>query len=79
LVPRDQQRRFAVCVNLIRRIRDDSDDARKRISRLLDLVLHRAFSGDLTAKWRDAHMEQIHAEMEEQMKLLNQLTEALLC
>ncbi len=42
-------------------------------------LLHRAFSGDLTAKWREARMKELLAEMEQQAKLLNLPKEALLC
>lgn len=38
---------------------------------LHDSVTYRAFSGELTAKWREAHREQLRAEMAEQAKLLN--------
>jgi type I restriction enzyme S subunit len=33
-------------------------------------LLFRAFSSDLTAKWREAHMKELLAEMKEQTKLL---------
>jgi type I restriction enzyme S subunit len=32
--------------------------------------LHRAFTGDLTAKWREAHMKELLAELEAQAKAL---------
>jgi type I restriction enzyme S subunit len=35
------------------------------------ILLHRAFTGDLTAKWREAHMEELLAEMEAQAKALD--------
>ena len=34
------------------------------------VLLHRAFTGDLTAKWRVAHMNELLAEMEQQAKAL---------
>lgn len=34
-------------------------------------LLHHAFTGDLTAKWRGTHMEKLLTEMEEQSKRLN--------
>jgi len=34
-------------------------------------MLQQAFSGQLSAKWRDAHMEDLLAEMEQQARLLN--------
>ncbi len=44
--------------------RNDLDD-------LFSLMLQRAFSGQLTAKWREAHMKELLAEMEQQARLLN--------
>jgi type I restriction enzyme S subunit len=35
------------------------------------LLLQRAFSGQLTAKWREAHIKELLAEMEQQARLLN--------
>jgi type I restriction enzyme S subunit len=37
-----------------------------KLDRLFEVVLHRAFSGDLTAKWREAHMKELLQEMEQQ-------------
>jgi type I restriction enzyme, S subunit len=41
-----------------------------KIDQLFQLLLHRAFSGDLTANWREAHMKELLAEMKEQAKYL---------
>ena len=41
-----------------------------QIDSLFSILLHRAFSGDLTAKWREAHMKEVVAEMEVQAKAL---------
>jgi restriction endonuclease S subunit len=38
---------------------------------VFDLLLQRAFSGQLTAKWRQAHMQELLAEMQEQTRLLD--------
>ncbi len=35
------------------------------------MLLQHAFSGQLTAKWRDAHSKELLAEMEQQARLLN--------
>jgi type I restriction enzyme, S subunit len=43
-----------------------------KIGDLFDTLLHRAFTGDLTAKWREAHMKELLAEIEEQTKVLEQ-------
>ena len=37
---------------------------------LFNNLLHGAFTGDLTAKWREAHMKELLAEMEAQAKAL---------
>ncbi|MEJ5377490.1 MAG: restriction endonuclease subunit S [bacterium] len=34
------------------------------------VLLHRAFTGDLTAKWREAHMKELLQEMEQQARAL---------
>ena len=38
---------------------------------LFNVLLYRAFSGDLTVNWREAHMKELLAEMEIQAKALN--------
>lgn len=45
---------------------DESD-----LDSLFSALLQRAFSGQLTAKWREAHMKELLAEMEQQARLLN--------
>lgn len=42
-----------------------------QISALFELLLQRAFSGQLTAKWRERHMKELLAEMEQQARALN--------
>jgi type I restriction enzyme S subunit len=44
--------------------------AGERLERIYSFLLHSAFSGALTAQWRDAHMKEIVAEMKEQAKYL---------
>ncbi len=61
----------------------DDREKRKLLSsktnELLSLIFHRAFTGRLTIKWREAHMKEVLAEMEQQAKLLNLAKEAELC
>ena len=40
------------------------------IESLFATMLHRAFSGELTAKWRGTHLKELLAEMEQQARLL---------
>jgi type I restriction enzyme S subunit len=41
------------------------------IDKLFELLLQQAFSGQLTAKWRETHMKELLTEMEQQARLLN--------
>jgi type I restriction enzyme S subunit len=41
------------------------------LEHLYENLLHRAFSGNLTATWREAHMKDLLVEMEEQIKELS--------
>lgn len=50
---------------------DQARTASEASERLFDALLQRAFSGQLTAKWRGAHMRELQAEMREQARLLN--------
>lgn len=42
----------------------------EKVLQLFSLLLHRAFTGDLTAKWREAHMKELLGEMKVQAKVL---------
>ncbi len=68
--PRDLQARFAEIAIDLRR---GADVVRKRNARVDDLfcaLLQRAFSGSLTAPWREAHMKELLQEMEQQANAL---------
>lgn len=41
------------------------------MDKLFSTLLHRAFTGDLTAKWREVHMQELLQEMEQQAKALD--------
>lgn len=41
-----------------------------RIQRLFEVLLHRAFTGELTAGWREEHRDQLETEMQEQLEAL---------
>ena len=42
----------------------------EKIEKLYQVILHRAFSGDLTASWREAHIKELLQEMERQSSYL---------
>jgi type I restriction enzyme S subunit len=44
-----------------------------KIEHLFELLLQRAFSGQLTAKWRETHMKELLDEMTQQARVLNLL------
>jgi type I restriction enzyme S subunit len=68
--PIDLQRKFAKAVVHIQEWVHQKDRSRKGIEDLFAVLLHSAFTGDLTAKWREAHMKELLAEMEAQAKAL---------
>lgn len=69
--PRSLQDTFA---NMARAVRDSLSlqvAGGEKLDSLFNVLLHRAFSGQLTAKWREAHMEELLAEMAQQARALN--------
>jgi len=42
-----------------------------KVEQIFSVLLDNAFSGQLTAKWREAHMKELLVEMEQQARLLN--------
>jgi type I restriction enzyme S subunit len=68
--PADVQRRFRNVVEDLRSQRLPTRKVRQRMNELHALLLRRAFSGSLTASWREAHMKELLQEMEKQAKAL---------
>lgn len=69
--PLDQQYLFTnrwkqIRATIPQRIGDQTD-----LDNLFSTLLQSAFSGQLTAKWREAHGKELLAEMEQQARLLN--------
>lgn len=62
---------FAKAVRETRSIRNALSDAADSLDKLFNSMLQRAFSGELTAKWRQAHMQKLLVEMREQARLLD--------
>lgn len=71
LVP-DQhlQESFAEQSRVLEELIEREEHASKQLAKLFDVLLHRAFSGELTAKWREAHMKELLQEMEHQARAL---------
>jgi type I restriction enzyme S subunit len=68
--PKHLQLDFANCVAGNRKLHKQSICAKRQVEQLFSSILHRAFSSDLTARWREAHMEELLAEMEHQARAL---------
>jgi type I restriction enzyme S subunit len=74
VAPKDSQRRFCRMVNDLLVHIEKQKETVGLIDSLFDNLMHRAFTGDLTAKWRDAHMKELLAEMETQSKAVKVTT-----
>ncbi len=71
--PKKLQQRFASAVHLIFQHVNSIETSKDALFQLFKGLIHRAFAGDLTAKWREAHMNELLAEMEQQQKILKAL------
>jgi type I restriction enzyme S subunit len=72
LIPSQEQlKKFQIAVTECRVSLAGISKTKEKLEKLFDVLLRRAFSGELTAKWREAHMKELLAEMEEQAKALN--------
>ncbi len=69
--PKPLQDKFAQNVTFLMALNNYRHKANFRMEELFAVLLHRAFTGDLTANWREAHMKELLAEMELQAKLLD--------
>jgi len=76
LVPQlELQKKFAALILRISRLDSEKTIADERINLLFNVLLYQAFSGNLTSKWREAHMNELLAEMEQQQKDLKSSSE----
>ncbi len=65
------QSSFAKLVFSLLRLENSWHTASGRLDSLCDLLMNQAFSGELTSKWREAHMKEIMVEMSQQARALN--------
>lgn len=69
--PISRQRMFTrIAESLVSDINTLSD-SKEHFDRLFENIVHRAFSGKLTAKWREQHIKELLQEMEMQSKALD--------
>lgn len=70
--PYPLQQQFSNLVSSVEQPLGTRDDCGKRIEHLFDVLLHRAFTGELTSGWREAHKGELEAEMQEQTAALGE-------
>jgi type I restriction enzyme S subunit len=68
--PLETQVAFSQSVQVVVGTLECQNVLRKKQDSLWRVLLHRAFAGDLTAKWREAHRGELLAELEQQTKYL---------
>ncbi|MCW5313548.1 hypothetical protein GTQ43_06895 [Nostoc sp. KVJ3] len=71
LPPLKLQQEFIDKLSNINTLKSKQTNSGNLVNSLFEILLQRAFSGELTAKWREAHMKELLTEMEEQAKALN--------
>ncbi len=64
------QKCFVDAAKAVRNLFFKRQQASRKLEDLFSVMLHRAFTGDLTANWRKAHMKELQAEMEAQTRAL---------
>lgn len=69
--PKSEILEFSRIVRSVMAIQVGAERTAAELEGLFGVLLQRAFSGDLTAKWRQAHMTELLAEMQQQAKALN--------
>lgn len=70
LPPIAEQQRFRARLAAAHGVLRDMKHAAGLLSRTFESLLRRAFTGDLSASWREAHMKELVEEMEQQAKTL---------
>lgn len=71
LPAKERQEAFVKKLTTLEHQRIQRKKNRKAIESLFDTLLYKAFTGDLTTKWRESHMKELLEEIEEQAKILN--------
>lgn len=69
----ERQQQFTRLLMSIRRIQTHQEYTRERIASVFALLLQQAFNGELTARWREVHLQELLVEMEQQVHLLDRL------
>jgi type I restriction enzyme S subunit len=73
--PKPLQDQFSGFAQKIRYQQQQGAKSKEHLENLFATMLHHAFTGELTAKWREAHLKELLVEMEHQAKLLRTAAE----
>ena len=73
LPPLTMQQKFRARIHHLRKIHEQRHRALHQFETTFQSLLHRAFTGDLTATWREMHLKELLQEMKEQAKYLDQI------
>ena len=68
--PYPMMEQFTALVRISKTNSNKQKTSEETIETLFQTLLHRAFTGELTAGWREAHMKELLAEMKQQSKAL---------
>ena len=69
--PENLQRRFSISVENVRALENVRSSASARLDHLWESLMSRAFTGELTTKWRQVHKQELLVEMQQQAKAMN--------
>ncbi len=69
--PRNLQEDFARHLRTLLLQKNEREKAAQEVETLFALLLQKAFAGQITAQWREGHMQELLAEMAHQARALN--------
>jgi len=72
--PYDLQKQFEQRVLMLKQLQPFSYRRGVKLQRLFETLTHEAFTGALTAKWHEAHTKELLKEMEQQSKVLDNVS-----
>lgn len=67
---KERQDDYKNMVEGVRKLHAKRENSEEQIQKIFQVILHRAFTGDLTSSWRKAHIKELLQEMELQAKAL---------
>jgi type I restriction enzyme S subunit len=69
--PKGEILKFSRIMRMVMTLQVEAERSAVKLENQFRVLLQRAFSGQLTAKWRQAHKKELLAEMQKQAKALN--------